>query len=791
MTAPIFTRMTIAFKVVNEDDNRLLLLDPEKGLACTTDKTKEAKVSDVASYVLKQLDTLQLPEDLNENFVSKLRPHAMDYFQGQLEDETLVHLLAATFFSVAMRIKQLRKEQTSLFVERVASCAVAFAEVEFDPLNRFLALDPDSGPFATKLKDLEADAEEVADYVYALLSGFKSADMRLSSHNGIYELQKSAIPYFERRLPKTSAKLQEICYYLFPIAEERWGFFRSRAKVVDYPKNLEHESLLENPPEVPQKEHFKQLSFGRDTLFLLQKIHYFTRRYATLQEAIGERICFHFSQNVEVVFNGHFFSYTANDLKEKEQELHRTVMGGCRAMAKGGAADSRVDFCLRALLEYKKEPLHSPEVYARLLSFLELNEFHYLSVELEKGWRPLEFSGKAVSNDMKRRFHYYSYAARKELEFLIYAHRGFTKYLSQIAVCALQEQAESVVTFSRNYLAMLDATDIEPRADLYKAIDLSLAQLFKNLPKKQYAGLFTRFSCMRFRTLHYRRSNPNFEEYSWEKYDYEDYITTLQAIDALRRGIFLSLPEALEKAGQKKPTSEERGFGVAIPVRKVVVLKKKRKKPPTPASSPSPPPPDSVTSGSPGPVLLMPAPKPPTKIDAVATKMARLTLVSSPTVISTGLHYDPRVTRWFESDADDWVTIEHNVARIIDIFYKVAVIDLPRVEHDYAERRQLAMSVTRKGKKRIGLITWAKGNKDGIIYHRWFVKEVQGKSEHFDEKYVQEAYQILKTTPMPPPFVGKPKEIAKGGSFIEYQEGRLVVAYDPQTNVRACVILPA
>ncbi len=809
MSIGVCNRLACVLGIVNQDSSRFIVLD-ESGLNCTKEKERETKVADVAAYVLKQLDDVIQNKELKGKFSKKLYKNITSYFDKRSDDEPLCALIRSALFAASMRIKQ----KGSAFIETIGQCSVAFSEVDVDPENRYLVLDEKNGLSVTKDKEHASTPEQVATYLKGILHTFinqKELSIRLPSHNGIYALQRSAIPYFERNFPKDSMLRHELCSFYLPMAEEKWIFFRGQAKKkeLDRAADKEYEAWIIDPPKNPKKTEMDVLVYARDILFFQQTMHHFARRHAVLQLAISERIVHQSSQNIEVIFAGNTFTYN-----QEECPVHKAVMKACKYIAKEGVT-SRIESALKLLVDYKKDPNHIPEHYERLVHFLELNELYYQSVLLEEEeWDKVSYSCKKIVNNVIKEFRTRGYLPCKQLEFLIYSHIAFKdNFLPAVTACSVKEQAASIKVKATEYLEVLDSLSIEPNRTFFQAVDKALHTMLAKMPKSRPFDVTTRY---------FASDKDNDDDgYLWTKISYDTYMSLLQSIEELSRGVCLSLPSELIRIEQKKPTAN-RGFDVAIPERKVVVQKKKRKKPPTPTSSPSPPPTlEGSRSASPETISPLPKPKPQREREPKATRrvesltkaIANLTLFPEPEIpiVQSGLKYDKRVTRWrldvthpdhpFNSDPayqnvgnKDWVILEHIVARYIDQFYKYAVADRPKKEYDFAERRQLVVSITKMGpieETRMGVLIWAKGNRDGLVYHRWFEPEEAGKTEHFDESYVQESYKMLKARPLPPPFMGKPKEKALDGSFLELQDERFIVISDPQNNVRVRLILPS
>ncbi len=812
MTVALFKRMSFVFEQVNADQTLFVTLNEAHGLTFTKDKALKAKTADIACYVLSKLDAvIQNPSLQNKKFEKSFYSNVVDYFEAESLDKPLLALIRSCLYASEMKVKTKRND----FVDFVGRCAVAFSEVHVDPDTRFLSFDADYGLIVTKDKTLEASAEQVAEYLRGALEPFieaKEFNFRMPSHNGIYALQRSAIPYFEKHIPKDRKELHEICHIL-ALAEEKWLYFRAQAKLKDEKPVEEYERWLKAPPETFSKTASTVLGYARDILFFLQKMHHFARRYTTLQLAIAERIEFQSAQNINVLFRESAFTYALEDAPP----LHKAVMRSCKYVAKEGIT-SRVDSTLKLLLEYKKDPEYSPELYERFISFLELNELFYLTVKLEEEWMSLAFSSKRMVLHTIKEFRARTYLPAKQLEFLTYSLMTFKdNYIPSIARCSVRDQAISIKAMAKYFSHTLDTLGIETHDEFHLALTKSLQTMLKGAPKR-----INELTCRRFST----EEGESFEEYYWTNITLDEYTKTLAEIQGLKEGIALFLPTQMVKVGTRKPLSEDRGFAVDIPKRQIQPQKPKKKKvsTPSPCSSPSPLLVHNERSRSASPEEPSPPspPKPLPKVEELTLAVAKLSIAKIPEVavvsrepeipvVRAKLKYDIRVLRWyydkrhvehpFNADSEyqgllnkpDWIVIEHNVARYIDLFYEYASID-KSPESEFGDRRQLVLAVTRSHENRestrVGLLTWTKSKVDGLIYHRWFVKEVPGKTEHFDERYVQEAFEQLKARPLPPPFKGKPRDKERDESFLELKDERFIVISDPKNSVRVRLILP-
>ncbi len=828
MTAVCFKKIEVSFRVANNNPDGFLLIHPEKGLIVTTKEAEKSTTAVVASYVLGMLDVAlradpQSPDYPDIKVIYPLECAIAEYFDAENE-EALVDLFRACFRTIEIRSQNLPPE-----IERLSRISLAFAETLFDS-SRVLAIDPERGIICTKDQAQKASCDSLVDALVPQLDAFiKQRDIRvlLPVDNAIWGLAVFVKLFFEKELSVPSFKVHELTSFYLPVAARKWDLCRAQVEASRIPIDKGAEAMLVEEPKRCSEYKLKVLTLPRDTLFTLQTMHHFVRRFATLQCSIGMRVGRHAASGLRLAFENGYFSYELTEGGEKEKKIYKMGMSACKHVARHGV--EKAEPLIKELLAYKKDSGHDPEFYERIVAFLELNELQYYLATLLKEFPKVWFTCNAMMDSEEDYFHNREFLPRKEIGFLLGVQEEVKKCLDGLEDYDLISRYFYIQKVANAYLQILDATSIQTREDFFQALDRKLINLVDKASKKiealqYYNELFVHDEG--------DSDDEDYEEYIWKPVTYAVYRKIIDDTDLLvKSGVGIVLGKFMADVAAKKPLSEDRGF---LPEPRPA-RHRKVKRPSTPSSvsgSSSESKSESSSKGS-SPELSFasspPPPPPQEPIEEELTKaIAKLSFLQAasfkialapevqvvkPALTLAPLDYAERVRRWyrerthprhpFNSDPDYKnvgknavsVILEHTVARWLDFYFKHAVIGVPLKEYHNAERRQLIISVTRitptgKFTTKTGTITWALDPVDRLIYHRWFVKKGE-KSEHFDMRYAEKAYEVLRDSfPLPRPLQVPPKKIERDGSYLEFQEGKHLVINDPKHKARIRVVLP-
>ncbi len=682
-----------------------------------------------------------------------------------------------------------------------------------------MALDAIQGLVCTKDEAEKASCDAIADYLAFHLNAFSKrggVQVLLPKQNTIRLLRKSALQFFEKELPATSFKVHELTTLYLPLAAHKWALYRAQVQATSIAIDEEAESWLVEEPDRAAQYQLDVLVLPRDTLFTLQTVHHFARRFALLHRDIGVRICHHAETGLLLAFENGYFSYTMAEGADRERRLHTMCMSACRQVAKHGV--EKAEIFIKELIEYKKDQEHIPAFYARLVAFLELNELQYHLATLLKEWPKIWFTCGTMIDSDEKFFHHREFLPRQELVFLTRLQEDVIKCMDGLCDYDLVSRFFYMQKVAETCLDVLGCTPIDSREEFYLSLDATMLKLVDKSKEKIKALKF-------YNELYVYDTDDsddeNKEEYSWKPVGNDEYKKIIMSIKGLcQAGVSLCIPKSIKEIRTKK-VSTDRGFLPQVPPRPIKAARQKKKKQPSNSLS-------STESSSVSPELLeipLPSCSEAQELTQVVAKLTFLEVARAqialapqvvtrkPKIVCAPLNCAERVRRWYLERWDPAhpyncdpeyrnigknaasVSLEHAIGRWLDFYFKNGVLGPPSEEYSYAERRQLIISVTYTtlGGKEItktGTITWARDPEDGLVFHRWFVKRGK-KTEHFDLQYAENSYAILaEDFPLPPPPEAPPQVIERDGSYLEFQSGKRLIINAPKHKARIRAVLP-